>query len=95
MRPHIALVDEVHARMRKYIHTALSILKDWARGKPWRWAERQVSVNHRHFKLVDAEFPGWVVVRRRAAAMCSPTASAKANADFVKTFGCCPVGWRQ
>jgi sugar phosphate isomerase/epimerase len=87
---HIALVDEDPiAHMRKYRdRTSYIHLKDWARGKFVEMGQGTLGIDFAAIfqELVDNRFGGWVVVEQSRSDV-SPSASARANAAFVKDLG--------
>ncbi len=87
---HIALVDEDPiAHIRKYRdRTSYIHLKDWARGKFVEMGQGTLEIDFAAiFKELDeTNFPGWVVVEQSRSDI-SPSASAQANAAFVRNLG--------
>jgi inosose dehydratase len=87
---HIALVDEDPiAHIRKYRErTSYIHLKDWARGKFVEMGQGTLGIDFAAIfkELVDTNFGGWVVVEQSRSDV-SPSASAQANAAFVKNLG--------
>lgn len=87
---HIALVDEDPiAHIRKYRErTSYIHLKDWARGKFVEMGQGTLGIDFGAIlkELDDNNFGGWVVVEQSRSDV-SPSASAKANAAFVRNLG--------
>ena len=87
---HIALVDEDPiAHIRKYRdRTSYIHLKDWARGKFVEMGQGTIDIDFATIfqELADNQFGGWVVVEQSRSDV-SPSASAQANAAFVKSLG--------
>lgn len=87
---HIALVDEDPiAHIRKYRErTSYIHLKDWARGKFVEMGQGTIDIDFGAIfkELADHRFGGWVVVEQSRSDI-SPSASAQANAKFVKNLG--------
>lgn len=87
---HIALVDENPiAHIRKYRdRTSYIHLKDWARGKFVEMGQGTIDIDFGAIfeELANNQFGGWVVVEQSRSDI-SPSASAQANAEFVKNLG--------
>lgn len=87
---HIALVDEDPiAHIRKYRErTSYIHLKDWARGKFVEMGQGTLGIDFGAIfkELSSNNFGGWVVVEQSRSDV-SPSASARANAAFVKKLG--------
>ena len=87
---HIALVDEDPiAHIRKYRErTSYIHLKDWARGKFVEMGQGTIDIDFAAIfkELADNQFGGWVVIEQSRSDV-SPSASAQANAEFVKKLG--------
>jgi sugar phosphate isomerase/epimerase len=87
---HIALVDEDPiAHIRKYRErTSYIHLKDWARGKFVEMGQGTLGIKFGAIfkELEENKFGGWVVVEQSRSDV-SPSASAQANAAFVKNLG--------